>query len=270
VGEWATRKAELEGLITQNAHKARDLDPDIGIAHTVLAVQNFYNWRAAEANAGFKLAYKLTPDDVQVLYWYSLFEYARDNCKHSVELMRRAVSLDPNNAELYLMLGFSLWMDGHPMAGLEALETGINVNPGAPTLHLFNAAINLSLEKNSEALESLRVADKLMPDEATPGIRAHVAAYYGRLGEHAEAERIFNEIEVAAKRRYVDPCTWGLANIAIGNYDRGLELYRESKRDVSIIQDPWIIHHIQKNTCSDPIIDEPRFQGVLSGYWVTE
>ena len=104
----------------------------------------------------------------------------------------------------------------------------------------------------------------------SPGVRAHLGWYYGRLGQRSDAERIYSELEETAKERYVDPASWAWANIGVGDYDRALELYREARSDVSLVQDPWVLHYSRQNFCSDPVLDEPRFQQVLSGLWESE
>ena len=270
VGDWHNRKAELERLVTQHAERAVAIDSNLGHAHTLLATLHFYNWHAAEARIGFERSLQLSPNDPQVLLWCTVFEYARDQYEDAAKLAERGTSLDPNNPLAYGVLGYSLWKAGHLEASAKIFEKGISVNPGVPLCHIFLSGLEIARGNHEDALRALKVADQLMPIETAPGIRAHVAWSYGRLGQRAEVERLFNEIQESATRRYVDSAVWALLYMGLGDHDRALKLYKDATRDISVIQDPWILHYSRQNICSDPVIDEPRFQEVLSGLWITE
>jgi len=266
-GAWPNHRSELDRLIVEHAGRALELEPSLGYAYTVLGALHLYAWRSAEAGKAFASAVALGPNDARVRYWYGAFECCHDRFDAAADLLTRASELDPNSPLIAAELSYNLWQSGQIDAAEDAIRRCLQLDPGG-IWQLFLAGFELACGREDKALEATRAADKLMPREASPGIRAHTGWFYGRLGEHADAQRIFDEISATAKLRYVDPASWAWAHIGIGDYDRALDLYTEVRRDVSVVQDPWVIHLARQNFCSDPILDEPRFQTALSGMWV--
>jgi len=270
VGEWEERKAELERLIIEHAEKALVLDPRVGLAHTVLAIVHFYNWHAAEAERAFDLALEVAPNDALTLFWYSGFQASRERYEDAERLAKRATVLNPKGQQPYLFLGYSLWKQGRLDDAAEAFGQGIAVNPQDPLAYIFAAGLETARGERESALKVLRTGDRLMLGGSSPGIRAHTAWNYGRLGETADAQRIFNEVKEMAVTRYIGPTVWAWAYLAIGEHQRALELYKEAQGDVSLVQDPWSLIYAAQNFCSDPVLEEPRFREVFSNLWLTE
>jgi adenylate cyclase len=270
VGAWADRAAELESLTTRHAQEALAHDPNLGLAHTALGSLHFMNWHAAEAGGAFSLALELSPNDPQVLLWNTLFAYARERFEDAVTLARRAVDLDPNDLLIRCVLGYSLENCGKLDEAAEAYRQAIMLNPAVPVAHVFKSGFELKRGDREVALESIQLADQLMPPETAPSIRAHVAWHYGSLDRRDDARKILREIHAASKQRYVDTGTWAMAYLGVGDYDRALELYEALLTDITVVQDYWVVHYARQNSCADPVVDEPRFQQVFDGLRLTE
>ncbi len=268
-GQWASRTAELDRLVEQHANRALELEPTLGYAHAVLGALHFYRWHAAEARQALEQALALAPSDARVYYWCGVIEMARDRFGVAAEYLRRAIELDPNSALFAGERSYTLWKAGRTDEAATQIDRCIQLDPGG-IWQIFLAAVEVARGDEAKGLAAVRKADRLIPKEASAGIRAHVGWFYGRLGQRADAQRIFAELEQTAQRRYVDPASWAWANLGIGDYERALELYREVRKDVTVVQDPWEIHLARQNFCSDPVLDEPRFQAALSGLLITE
>jgi adenylate cyclase len=97
---------------------------------------------------------------------------------------RRALELNPNDADRRMGLGYLLALRGKPEEALGWMEEAVRLNPFQPIWYSTRLAIALySLKRYAEAAQAL----KRIP---TPGYwsRTRLAACYGQLGRTAEAE----------------------------------------------------------------------------------
>lgn len=267
-GEWSSRTAELDRLIAEHAERALELEPTLGYAYTVLGALSLYGWHRERARIAFTKSIALSPSDARVYYWYGAFKFACDEFDEAAELLTRGSELDPNSPLIAAEYSYVLWKSGRMDDAAKAIRRCVELDPSG-IWQVFLAGFEVARGDEAKGLEAVRNADRLIPREASPGIRAHVGWFFGRLGQRSEAQRIFAELEQTAKQRYVDPASWAWANLGIGDYDRAFELYCEVRKDVTVVQDPWEIHLARQNFCSDPVLDEPRFQEVLAGLRLT-
>ena len=95
---------------------------------------------------------------------------------------RRAVELNPNDADGAISLGDSLVQRGRPAEGLAWIEKAMRLNPFHPLwYHALHAMALYSLRRFSEAAQAI----KRMPSEGRWSSR--LAACYGQLGRVEEA-----------------------------------------------------------------------------------
>lgn len=264
---WLKRKTELEELIRLHAQRALQLDPDLGLAYSALAYSYFLDLNASEAQEAFKRAVKVSPNDPNTHYFYSLFLVTRDETAEAVRFAERAVELDPNNPECFLALAWAHHRNEDFDRADQAYKEGIAKNPAVPTLHFFKARLDHRLGNNEMAVRGLRTADRLMPAETAPPIRAEVAWAYSQLGQQDDVTRVVAEVEQRVKDRYFDPAARSWVCFALGDYDKAYELLREAIANTAIIQDPWILHYTRQNAWCDPALEETRFKELLSHVW---
>ena len=96
---------------------------------------------------------------------------------------RRAVGLNPNDADGAAAMVDVLVQRGYPADGLAWIEKAMRLNPfHPPWYHALHAAALYSLRRFSEAAQAI----KRMPDEGRWSSR--LAACYGQLGRDQEAK----------------------------------------------------------------------------------
>lgn len=110
---------------------------------------------------------------------------------------RRALAASCDTAEVYSGLGRVLWQQGRLDEGLEALRLAVDREPSSPHYQLDLA---LALEKGApdEALEHLRMLQRLLPDE--PRIEARLHKLSMELCDWDAVERAVGELEARADR----------------------------------------------------------------------
>jgi TolB-like protein/DNA-binding winged helix-turn-helix (wHTH) protein len=89
------------------ATKALQLDSTLGEPHAALAQIKFVNdWDWAGAEAEFKRAIELNPNDTNALHMYSHYLLSMGRIQESLDVSRRALEHDPVSPTMQLHLGF--------------------------------------------------------------------------------------------------------------------------------------------------------------------
>ena len=89
------------------ANEALELDDTLGEPHAALAQIRFVNdWDWAGAEAQFKRAIELNPNDANALHMYSHYLLSMGRMQESLEVSKRALERDPVSPTMQLHLGF--------------------------------------------------------------------------------------------------------------------------------------------------------------------
>jgi tetratricopeptide (TPR) repeat protein len=83
----------------------------------------------------------------------------------AVPILRKAIELEPTNAELYMMRSRAYDSSGKMDAAIEDANKCIDLAPNDAQCYLNRARIYMSMEKNDSALEDTNKAISLAPDE---------------------------------------------------------------------------------------------------------
>lgn len=162
-------------LAREEAAKALELDERIARAHAVKAlthVNEGANFWVPDQKAAFQQAFHsarqcvaMDPRDpwghamlgISELWFNRAHERAEQN-------MRRAVDLNPSNAQIRSLYAYVLVFTGAPEKALEEVDTAIRQSPHFPPLfHGFRGRALLILRRFEEAMENLDQMVNLMP-----------------------------------------------------------------------------------------------------------
>lgn len=170
--------------------KAIASDPNYALAHSYLALAQIalHGYGAAPldikraSSAMARRGVDLDPQEGgchrilgQVLQYMHELEAAEHHT-------RRAVELNPNDADGAISMGDLLVTKGHPVEGLAWIEKAMRLNPfHPPWYHSTHAVALYSLRRFAEAAQAI----KRMPSEGRWSSR--LAACYGQLGREDEA-----------------------------------------------------------------------------------
>jgi len=178
--------------------RAVELDANYAAAHAWLARSHAFEhtmpWLAgsdgalAPADRHARIAVRLDPLlplAHSMLGWVELW---RKNGDASLDSGRRAVALDPNNADAHLYLSLTLAAMDRGEAALRQIETVMRLNPHPSALNLFALGVGyLVLGRDDEAIGAFVQSAALRPTF----VPSHVMLALGhlRLGRSKDAER---------------------------------------------------------------------------------
>jgi DNA-binding winged helix-turn-helix (wHTH) protein/Tfp pilus assembly protein PilF len=201
---------------------ATDLDPTYAAAHAGLALACCAqaelrvapltdSYREARAAALRALAMDGTCADAQVALGAVL--YLSDwNWIGAARSLKRALDLNPNHTEAYLLYGRLLETEGHLDRGLEMKQRALERDPFSPLVHL---QISLSYWNQRRYDEAIDWANRTLEiDPRHPHAREHLAAAYLKKGDlvryiaeniaHAELHGVPAEALEPLRKAYAD------------------------------------------------------------------
>lgn len=221
-------------------------------------------WRRTEALTYYKKALSLRPNDSNILGWYSVLKWSADEFEDAIRLGEKAVALDPGNAWVNAFLGNTLHAAGKFRASIEVHENAARANPGSSVPYLLQAIPEHALGEDARAVQALQIADELMPDQAVPGIRGHIAYGYMNVGRDEDAKRVWNRVEPTLGERFYDPALWVWVNRVKGDRAGALNALREAIEQPQYRQEIFLRTFLKQNLWHDPVLDEPEFAELRS------
>jgi len=240
-----------ETLVVENAQKALDLDPNLGLAYAALGRYYRFTWRGAEARESFELALERSPNDEVVLQDYSAFLILVDQHDDAIRLARHIVELAPTSARALSFLGAVQQLAGNHDLAADVLRRAVELDPASPGAHLALARTEVARGNMATALDQLRIAEQYRFQSGGSGGPMNFANTYRLAGSLADALRIANE-------RDYDEIVLGEGtgvpyDMAIGNYERALEDIRirvEERHPQSVPY--WLV---RANVWRDPVLE---------------
>jgi tetratricopeptide (TPR) repeat protein len=260
----------MDRLAGVHADMALALDPSLGLAHIVRARVHIDNWRGEDAQLEGDQALRLSPNDPEVLTWYSWIKTNLDQNEEAMRYLERAVELDPNNGDGYFFLGGSLMWAGRYEDASETLRDCLEIDPRQAICSLFLSHSEFVLGSRETALDALTLGESLLPGDGANGPRADVVYGYGLLGQREDAQRAFEFVTELSADQYVDPVVWAWAYMGMGDYDEALIRLNAAAENPQLITDPIAALFTRLNFWSDPVLEQPEWVEVRNKLRPTE
>ena len=204
---WDCNYASEGGQEVFNAHlaaareaveRALALEPDLPealLSRVVIEINFDYNFKGAAETLRKALA--LAPQDPTLQQWAGSLAFTRDDAQEGVDLLRRAIALDPVNAQARAILASNLSNAGNQEESRAEYQRVIELNPSAPNSY---AAVGMTYVLQGKFDEGLAIAQKDTADWAR--LLTMSCAHYGQKripeSDAALAELIAKAGEVAA------------------------------------------------------------------------
>jgi len=134
-GGFATNKRDFdEGFVLARraADRALGLEPELPSAHLArMRVQMWYDFDWKGAAESLRRAQEFAPTDADVLAAAAALAYTFGQSEKAVEFARQAVSRDPVNAEIRIVLGFTLESVGRYNEAMAEFRRVIELSPAS-------------------------------------------------------------------------------------------------------------------------------------------
>src|SRR5437773_6039089 len=197
---YALKRGDKLGEAAEELRKAVTLSPELASAHFYLAEVLAQTSDGAAALPEYEKASHLNPKDAEYSYKYGV-ALAKIRPQDAVGELRRAIELDPRNAEAHRSLGMLLRRTGDLRASTSEFQTAQELSEDAEKLsdahvHRDTALQYLRRNNASAAINELRLAKVADPD--APDVDFLLAVALGTAGQQSEARRA---VEAALRKK---------------------------------------------------------------------
>jgi tetratricopeptide (TPR) repeat protein len=241
--------------------RALALDDSLSQAHTNLAAlyqQYLFNWDGTMREADRAL--QLNPDNAEAYLWRAARQVQTGDVGAALESVRRGLDLDP----LSIFMNFSaIWFNtiaGMPDSAISRYHRIQELSPGFFYLETF---VDDAYRMKGQLDSAVAITDWGSKQAGRP-LGGQVLNLV-QLGRRAEAERLFNELEAVAAKRYIPPEILARAALALGDKEKCLTyLERGVDAQSALVQSvTWYPEYRE-------LIGHPRFERYLERVHLTE
>jgi eukaryotic-like serine/threonine-protein kinase len=212
---------EASPNIHSATRRAIELDPTLAEPHAALAVvKEMADWDWAGAEAEYRNAIALNPNDVTSHLWYSALLTNLGRTKEAMVENEKAMALDPASPQINANHAGILNDMHHYDEALTELNRLIAANPDFPVFYGTRALVNRHLG-NQDAL----VADEVMAMKKTgrPEEAEAFAAGYRKAGLKGACTALIEVLKNEKQREYVSPNELAQYYALMGDRDHTFE-----------------------------------------------
>jgi TolB-like protein/Tfp pilus assembly protein PilF len=220
------------------ADRAIQLDPTIPEAHVYLAdalLTVDYDWAGAQNEIQKALA--LNANDPMAHEWNGIFLSIQDKTEPALEEMRRAVELDPLNADRKIFLAQILDKAGQPMEAEDQLKAALELDPASTLAHTELICLYTELGRQDDAISEWSA---LFFIEGQPDTADAIRANYRKSGFEAAHRLALKQkliyLTRLRRQRYVSAFSFAAIHAELGDTEEAIQWLQKAyaARDVEL------------------------------------
>ncbi|HEX6125119.1 MAG TPA: winged helix-turn-helix domain-containing protein, partial [Pyrinomonadaceae bacterium] len=239
------------------AEKAIELDDGLADAHAMLAsTKHFYDWDWPGAEKNFRRAIEIDPNNAEAHQLFSYHLTGMGRFEESLAEMRRAHDLDPLSIETTVGIAEILYFQKRYDEALEQANRALELDRNAGFVHWTIANIYRQKGMLNEAIAQYERSIPLSGDSADEP--ASLAYAYALAGRKDEARRILKELKQRADRQFISPCALAIVHSGLNEKDEAFEFLERaySSRD-------FMLTLLKIEPTFDRLRDDPRYSDLM-------
>ena len=247
--------SETRPRVITNARKALALDPNLDDAHVVLAETLQQEWHWAEAEAEYKQALELNPNDASGEATYALWLSCQGRVDEAIDRVRRAQALDP--------LGISgadvSWIFFQAHHYKDAIRESRSAIALQPDNAIYLTGLGFALIADNQPEEAITVLEKAIAvSKGSPAATGILIRAYAHAGRRDDALKLLDELQRRRKTGYVPAGAFVNAYLGLGDNDQAFYWLKQAVKEQSNI-----LQFLKTHPYFDPIRKDPRFVDLL-------
>ncbi len=238
------------------ALRALELDPRLAEAHTSLGFYRLmYEWDFAGAERAFKRALALDPGYSNAHDGYGFFLKATGRFAEAAAACRHMQKLDPLSLFSYVSLSWTHYFAGEYDAAIDQCRRAVEMDPRFVFAYWSYGLAQAQLGELSQAITTLETARELSGGGLA--FTAHLGYVYGLAGKYVKAEGIRDELEDAAKKKYVSAYYFSIVDLGLKQTANALNWLEKAFQERS-----GFLAFLGVEPIFHPLRDHPRFLAV--------
>ncbi|MGC2448378.1 MAG: winged helix-turn-helix domain-containing protein [Candidatus Sulfotelmatobacter sp.] len=226
------------------AKKAVELDDHSSAAHASLAFVSFYGmWDAGTADEEFRRAINLDPNNANAHHWYATYLQTVRRFDESLNEIDRAQALDPHSSSILADRGMLLWRAGRREEALRLLRQLEQDDPDALSPRRYLKFVDLEIGDNVGYLAEMNKESLLLHDASLSTIADAAEKGFAAHGARGMLEAQIDQQKKVYNQGKLSPFYLGETYSLLGNTGEALKyLYvcydRHAQETVNIAADP--------------------------------
>jgi tetratricopeptide (TPR) repeat protein len=246
---------QAHAKVMRAARKALELDPELAEAHILVADMERAQWQWAEAEAEYRRALELNPNDVGAQLQFSQWLLCQGRTEEAVAWAQRAREHDPL-AVPGSAIGWTLFHARRYDEAIQELRSVVAVQPDeARTLW----TLGFTLIANGQPEEAIPVLEKTVAiTNRSPAIIGVLVRAYAHAGRRADALRLLGELKRRNQSGYVPTAAFVNAYLGLDDREQAFAWLERAYQEQSNI-----LELIKVHPYFDPLRGDPRFTDLV-------
>jgi TolB-like protein/Flp pilus assembly protein TadD len=235
------------------ASKALELDQTQASAYASLALCKLHQqWNWLEAEEGFRRAIRMDPSNAEVRHFFGHFYLWMDRGEESARECDRALELDPFNPTLVSCIGWHHLRAGEVDKAIEATRRALVFQPN----HWWALmTMGWAYEQKGMFQEALSALRKSLDSSLKTASIAHAFALSGN---RPAAAKILDELLAASQKKYVSPYDIAVIYMGLDDQNRAVEWLTKAYEEHS-----GFLLFVTSDPRFRPLRQDPRFRDLL-------
>jgi len=233
--------AEAIKKVTSSTTIVLKLNRNLCDAHVLLALIKFSEWGWDNAEEEFKLALDLDPNSAKANHWYALYLAAMGQFEESISLSKKAVQLEPS---LGYKIGLgSMYYFAHDFETLKDLmKEAISEDPNFAQSYDWLGMAYIQLKEYDNSIEVYEKSASLSGRLAE--ILGGLGHAYGIANREDEAKVILHELNYYTSKYFIPPVQIAFVYAGLGEDDKVFDMleraYKERSWELIFMrEEPW-------------------------------
>ena len=240
------------------AEKALKLDNTLAAPHVSLAsVKSDYEWNWEEGEKEARRAIELNPGDAEARLALAQVLWTTGRLDESIQETKRALELDPLSIHYNTALDFEFLMARRYDEAIEQGARLLELDPRYIAAYYFRGVAYVKKATYKEAIGEFEKGISISPDN--PMALAGLGYGYAVMGRRADAERVLARLNELSKREFISPVWMAKIYTGLGEKDKAFESLERAYEDRSIVS----VAFIKTNPMLDPLRTDQRFAELL-------
>ncbi len=239
------------------ALRALELDERLSEAQTSLGVVKlFYEWDWDGAEEAFQNSISLNPGYADAHQRFGLHLVANSRFDEAIRELRRAQELDPLSLIINTIAGYPFYYSRRYDEAIEQYLKTLEMDANFSMAHFRLGLVYAQKGMFSEALDELRMAQKLSGDRDATAAYGYVCAL---MGDTAEARAALAELDLrASQKEFVPSYDYVMIHAGLGETDKAVDFLEKAFDERSY----WLIY-LEVDPVLDSLRTHPRFAKLL-------
>jgi pentatricopeptide repeat protein len=250
-----TPPSEVRPKVVNAARKALELDPGLAEAHVLLAGVYQEEWRWSDAEAEYKRALDLKPNDAAAHVGFAHWLLCQGRTQEALTWTARGRELDPLEVS-GTSVGETLFFARRYDEAIHELRSVLAVQGDSASALWY---LGFSLIANGQPHDAIPVLEKAASiTNRSPGVIGVLIRAYAHAGRRKDALRLLDELKQRGQKGYVPAGAFVNAYLGLEDREQAFAWLEHAYQEQSNI-----LQFLKVHPFFDPVRDDPRFNDLL-------